>query len=113
MDKENAFVKERGRLRPHPDQVPLPSGTEGQTQVPVMYAYLVRDDYPYDKQNAKGKIQEEEKYDWRQLDAGPHRIIVDKDKNIQGMVTHWPHGSGRFRRAESKVEYYQVPRKRD
>lgn len=109
-DLQNQFVEERRHLTPIPTQVP-----HRRHGAPVLYSYMTDAEWDYEHQNRNGRVPLNE-HNTAFRDEGCHRIITDRHQNVQGMVTHWPRrpeGSKNFIRAESKVEYIKVPRKRD
>lgn len=85
------FRAERATLQPL-EGVP----THGRHSPPVLWAYPAMY-WDYAAQNRRGE--------YPGSDPGPHRIITDRDKRIQGMATHYPPGETQaFIRAPERVQ---------
>ncbi|KAL3706873.1 hypothetical protein TMatcc_007886 [Talaromyces marneffei ATCC 18224] len=91
LDKEEFFRAERAGLKPL-EGVPLRGR---QQELPVLWAYPA-ENFDYSNQNHYGKVNGKP--------PGPHRIITDRDKRIQGMVTHPVNDDKRFVQAPKRVE---------
>lgn len=95
-DIEGQFKTERAGLQPLEGARQLPG-----KERPVLWAYPATY-YNYEGQNTHGRHRK-----GRDLSPGPHRIITDKNKNIQGMVTHPVGDDVGFVRAPERVRMVQ------
>lgn len=91
-DREDLFAAERAGLTPLPAVAPPARGA-----APVLWSYPACE-LDYARQNRRGEVAGQT--------PGPHRIITDRHKNIQGMVTHYPFGDHEnFARVPERERY--------
>ena len=84
-DDEAEFTKEGLQTLDGQPYRPPPQGTR-----PVLWAYPPVD-FDYENQNNQGRPRRDiagNAIGGNNTEAGPHRVIADRNKSIQGMVTH-------------------------
>ncbi|KAK1767599.1 hypothetical protein QBC33DRAFT_569920 [Phialemonium atrogriseum] len=91
-DDENLFANERIKLTPLPG-IALPNNNR---PAPVLWAYPANN-FDYTTQNRFGRPM-----GGNGVDAGPMRIVTDRNRNIQGMILHPLGDPVTFERAQER-----------
>ncbi|KAM7199162.1 hypothetical protein V8F33_004637 [Rhypophila sp. PSN 637] len=91
FDDENHYTAERASLSPLPNAC--------HTNTPRPFGYAGNPGFDYATQNSKGKPQSNQAREAVGPEAGPIRLVADRDRNLVGVSYH-PQGSFRdFERA--------------
>lgn len=102
-DTENLFKHEK------PGKETLDGGKyEGPKGDPVLWAYPATY-FDYESQNRRGNEPRDRGGKPLGLEPGPHRIVTDKNKQIQGMITHGFDEDRRFLRAPARIAWNDSP----